>query len=65
MKSIAEAVVIGGGVHGCSVAYNLAKKGMKDVVLLEKDYLASGATGRCAAGIRRQFGTEIHCLLRK
>jgi sarcosine oxidase subunit beta len=65
MKSIAEAVVIGGGVHGCSVAYNLAKKGMKDVVLLEKDYLASGATGRCAAGIRRQFGTEINCLLMK
>jgi sarcosine oxidase subunit beta len=65
MKNTAQAVVIGGGVHGCSVAYNLARKGMRDVVLLEKDYIASGATGRCAAGIRHQFGTEINCLLMK
>lgn len=53
MRSTADAVVIGGGVHGCSVAYHLAACGMRNVVLLEKDYLAAGGTGRSAAGIRR------------
>lgn len=59
----AEVVIIGGGIHGCALAYNLAKKGLKEVVLLEKNTLASGGTGRSAAGIRHQFGTEINCQL--
>ena len=58
-----DAVIIGGGVHGCSIAYHLAKKGWKNILLLEKDYLAAGATGRSAAGIRHQFGTEINIRL--
>ena len=65
MKSKAEAVIIGGGVHGCSIAYHLAKKGWKDIVLLEKGTLACGATGRSVAGIRHQFGTEINVRLAK
>ncbi len=65
MKTKAEAVIIGGGVHGCSIAYHLAKKGWKDVVLLEKGTLACGATGRSVAGIRHQFGTEINVRLAK
>ncbi|XP_072167369.1 dimethylglycine dehydrogenase, mitochondrial-like [Diadema setosum] len=40
----AETVIIGGGAVGASVAYNLAKAGMKDVVLLEKTELTAGAT---------------------
>ena len=63
MRSSADAVVIGGGVHGCSVAYHLAARGMKDVVLVEKEYLAAGGTGRSAAGIRHQFGTEVNVRL--
>lgn len=63
MTGKANAVIIGGGVHGCSIAYHLAKKGWKEIVLLEKGYLACGATGRCAAGIRHQFGTEINIRL--
>lgn len=61
----ADVVIIGGGVIGCSIAYNLASRGVKDVVLLERDYLASGATGRCGAGIRQQWGTEMNCKLAK
>ena len=38
----AEVVVVGGGVIGCSVAYNLAKRGVTDVVLLERNQLTSG-----------------------
>ncbi|WP_027365364.1 NAD(P)/FAD-dependent oxidoreductase [Desulfotruncus alcoholivorax] len=63
MRNTADVVVIGGGVHGCSIAYHLAQKGIKNVVLLEKNYLASGGTGRSAAGIRHQFGTEINIRL--
>lgn len=63
MPNQAEVVIIGGGIHGCSIAYHLAKKGFKDIVLLEKEYLASGGTGRSAAGIRHQFGTEINIRL--
>jgi sarcosine oxidase subunit beta len=53
----ADIVIIGGGVNGCSLAYQLAKKGKK-VVLVEKSYLCSGATGRCGAGIRQQWSTK-------
>ncbi|WP_202708712.1 NAD(P)/FAD-dependent oxidoreductase [Sporosalibacterium faouarense] len=63
MIKSAEVVIIGGGITGCSIAYNLAKKGVKDVVVIEKDYLASGATGRCGAGVRQQWGTEMNCKL--
>ncbi len=48
MKTSAEVVIIGGGVIGCAIAYNLAKENVKAVVL-ERDYLASGASGRCGA----------------
>ncbi|GAB4262801.1 MAG: FAD-binding oxidoreductase [Deferrisomatales bacterium] len=63
MRKSADAVVIGGGSIGCSAAYHLAKKGFRRVVLVEKRYLTSGSTGRCAAGIRQQWGTEMNCLL--
>jgi len=60
-KNTAEAIVIGGGINGTSVAYNLAKLGMKDIVVLEKNTVCSGSTGRCGAGIRAQWGTEMNC----
>ncbi len=63
MKSKAEIVIIGGGVIGASIAYNLADKGMKDIVVLEQNYIASGSTGSCGAGIRQQWGTKMNCLL--
>ncbi len=66
MNKTAEVVIIGGGISGTSIAYNLAKKGVKDVVVVEKAYLASGATGRCGAGVRMQWGgTERNCKLAK
>ncbi|MGC1487038.1 MAG: FAD-dependent oxidoreductase, partial [Albidovulum sp.] len=51
MKSEAQAVVIGGGVIGCSILYHLAKLGWSDVVLLERDELTSGSTWHAAANI--------------
>lgn len=55
--------IIGGGVIGCAIAYYLARAGYSDVVVLEQSYLASGSTGRCAAGVRQQWGTEMNCIL--
>ena len=63
MKNKANVVVIGGGVVGCSIAYNLALQGISDVILIEKSFLASGSTGRCGAGVRQQWGTKMNCLL--
>ena len=51
MKTHAQAVVIGGGLIGCSILYHLAKLGWRDVVLLERDELTSGSTWHAAAGI--------------
>jgi dimethylglycine dehydrogenase len=51
MRTHAQAVVIGGGVIGCSVLYHLAKAGWQDVVLLERSELTSGSTWHAAANI--------------
>ena len=60
----ADMVVIGGGVMGASTAYHLAKRGVKNILLLEKEqFYGQGATGRCAGGVRYQFSTEINVRL--
>jgi len=59
----ADYVVIGGGIQGVAIAYNLAKMGARNVVVLEKDTVGNGSTGRCGAGIRAQWGTEMNCRL--
>ncbi|MDI6839579.1 MAG: FAD-dependent oxidoreductase [bacterium] len=51
-----DSIIIGGGIFGCATGYELAKLGYK-VLLIEKEYLASGSTGRCIGGIRQQFST--------
>jgi sarcosine oxidase subunit beta len=64
LPTTADIVIIGGGVMGASAAYHLAKHGMKNIVLLEKEnYFGTGATGRCAGGVRYQFSTEINVKL--
>lgn len=64
MKSTADVVIIGGGIMGCSIAYHLTRKGIRNVVLLEKEaMLGTGATGRCSGGFRHQFSTEINIRL--
>jgi len=65
MNKTADIVIIGGGITGCAIAYNLAKKGMKNIVIVEKKFIASGATGACGAGIRQQWGTEMNCRIAK
>ena len=63
MTTTAEIIIIGGGVNGLACAYDLAKSGMKKIVVLEKGYLGVGATGRCGAGVRQQWGMEENIIL--
>lgn len=56
MKTHAQAVVIGGGVVGCSVLYHLTKAGWTDVVLIERAELTSGSTWHAAGGFHTLNG---------
>ena len=46
VPATADAVIIGGGINGLAVARELAARGVKKIVVLEKSYLGSGSTGR-------------------
>ena len=60
MEKTANIIIIGGGIIGASIAFHLALKGAKGVVLLEKGMLGEGSTAKCVGGIRLQFSTEIN-----
>jgi sarcosine oxidase subunit beta len=60
VRDSAEVVVVGGGAMGASVAWHLRELGITDVVLVERDSLASGSTSKSAGGIRAQFADELN-----
>ncbi len=56
-----EVVIIGGGVMGASLAFHLARRGCRDVLLLEREgFLGAGSTGRGAGGVRHQFSSPVN-----
>jgi len=55
----ADIVIIGGGIIGINIAYQLAIRGATNVIVLERDTLASGSIGRAMGGIRQQFADEL------
>ena len=66
LPATADVVIVGGGVMGASCAFHLAQRGVKHVLLLEREpFFGAGATGRCAGGIRHQFATAINIELSK
>jgi sarcosine oxidase subunit beta len=60
----ADVVIAGGGIMGCALAYQLARRKV-DVVLLERETLGSQSTGKCAGGVRQQFSTEPNVRLQR
>ncbi|WP_225826024.1 NAD(P)/FAD-dependent oxidoreductase [Streptomyces naphthomycinicus] len=63
MNLRARVVVVGGGVMGTSIAWHLARAGVRDVVLVERDELAAGSTSKAAGGVRAQFSDELNVRL--
>jgi sarcosine oxidase, subunit beta len=58
MSNTADVIIIGGGVHGASLAFHLAQRGVKAIVL-EKQFVGSGATGRSSGLVRMHYDTEV------
>ena len=59
----ADVVIVGGGVIGASIAYQLSLRGAGRIIVLERDRLGTGSTGKNAGGIRLQFSTEVNVRL--
>ena len=55
----ADIVIIGAGAIGASIAYQLGRRGARDVVVLERDSIGAGSTSKAAGGIRVQFATRV------
>ncbi len=61
MRATADAVIVGGGIIGVAVAFNLARERYGQIVLVEKEpLLGAGATSKAAGGIRAQFSTRVN-----
>ncbi len=54
MQDTADVIIIGAGVQGASLAFHLARRGVKPLVL-EKDFIAAGATGRSSGLVRMHY----------
>jgi len=59
----ADLVIIGAGIMGLSIAYNLAKRGVTNIVVVDKSYLCGGASGRNGGGVRAQWSSEANVRL--
>ncbi len=59
----ASVVVVGGGVMGLATAYELARAGVRDVVLVDRDAFGAGSTSRAAGGVRAMFSDPVNITL--
>jgi sarcosine oxidase subunit beta len=62
MTITADIIIVGGGIHGASLAFHLAQRGLKPIVL-EQNFIASGATGRSSGLVRMHYDLEIESRL--
>ena len=63
MRDHAEVVVVGAGIMGLSIAYHLARLGVRDITVVDRSYLCGGASGRNGGGIRAQWSSEANVRL--
>jgi len=61
MALTADVVIIGGGVTGTSIAFHLIAAGVRDVIVVDKSFVASGATGKSSACVRQHYSTAETC----
>lgn len=57
LRSTYDVVIVGGGVHGLGIAYELAKRGVRNIAVLEKSYIGAGGSGRNTTIIRANYRT--------
>ncbi len=60
MSGRADVLIVGAGVMGCSLAFHLARLGLRNIIVLDRSGIGQGATLACAGGVRAQFSTEIN-----
>lgn len=60
MKKAYDVIIIGGGIIGCATAFELAKRGITDILLIEKRFLTSGATGPLRRRYPPAWGSELN-----
>ena len=63
IKRETDVLIVGAGIMGLAIAYELAKRGLSDVVVVDKGYLAGGASGRNGGGVRMQWSSEMNIRL--
>ena len=63
MERSADIVIVGGGIMGASLAWHLARRGAGRVLLLERDVVAAGASGRTGALLRRHYSNQPEAIL--
>src|SRR3982751_5286036 len=61
MAETAQVVIVGSGIVGSSVAYHLAERGCRDVLVVEREaHQGKGSTGKSMGGVRAQFSTPVN-----
>jgi sarcosine oxidase subunit beta len=63
VRDRAEVVIVGAGIMGLSIAYHLARLGVRDITVVDRSYLCGGASGRNGGGIRAQWSSEANIRL--
>jgi len=65
MKRSYDCVIVGGGITGLMTGYELCRKGMTDILIVERSYIGSGASGRNGGGVRAQWTTKENIQIAK
>jgi sarcosine oxidase subunit beta len=63
MRDRVDTLIVGAGIMGLSIAYQLAKRGVRDILVVDRGYLCGGASGRNGGGVRAQWSSTDNIAL--